>query len=147
MFDAVIQTTGIDSTNGHMKILMNQGDYLYLDTIDIDLCFQDRTRKQAHIMSVIDKMYMGYGFNWPYFSYATKFNYVFILNAFNRNFVQRYELPPHCIRCTQTFLADSHDFYCVIETSNQTHEIYSINLDDSEPVLLGPLLCYKNSEV
>ena len=37
--------------------------------------------------TIVDKFYMAYGFNWPYFSYASKMNYVFILNAFNPNFI------------------------------------------------------------
>ena len=41
----------------------------------------------CHMSTIVDKFYMAYGFNWPYFSYATKMNYVFILNAFNPNFI------------------------------------------------------------
>ena len=83
VFDSVIQTDGVNSDKGHMKILMNQGDYFYQDTINIDLCYEKEKRKKAHINSTIDKMYMAYGFNWPYFSYATKFNYILVYNAFN----------------------------------------------------------------
>jgi hypothetical protein len=82
-----------------MRILMNQGDYLFLDTIDLKSSFCDDKREEAHIMTCTDKMYMAYAFNWPYFSYATKLNYVFILNSFNKDFIQRYELPTQTIRC------------------------------------------------
>ena len=61
---------------------------------------EDELREQAHEGTCIDKMYMAYAFNWPYFSYATKMNYVFILNSFNKDFIQRYELPPNTIRCS-----------------------------------------------
>ena len=83
-----------------MIILMNQGDYLYLDTIDLESCLDDEKRAGAHVSTCIDKMYMAYAFNWPYFSYSTKFNYIFILNAFNNSFIQRYELPHHTVRCS-----------------------------------------------
>lgn len=88
-------------------------------------------------------MYMAYGFNWPYFSYATKFNYVFILNAFNSNFIQRYQLPKHTICCHQTFLTDTHDFYCLCETE-EGYELYNIDLDSLEPYLDGPLFHYSH---
>ena len=126
---------------------MNQGEFLYLDTIEIDLCYQDKTRKEAHLSTAIDKVYMAYGFNWPYFCYATKTNFVGILNAFNLNLIQRYQLPPHTVRCHQTFLSDTHDFYCVIETDHQTYAIYTVDLDSTEPYMEGPLLEYKTSEV
>ena len=121
---------------------MNQGDYLYLDTIDLELCEDDEKRCSAHLSTCIDKAYMAYAFNWPYFSYATKFNYVFILNAFNPSFIQRYELPPEkTVRCSQAFLTDTHDYYCMIETL-QGYELYNIDLDSKEPYLNGPLLKY-----
>lgn len=67
---------------------MYQGDYLFLDIIDL---YQSNDMKlakyQAHLSTCIDKKYMAYGFNWPYFSYASQNNYIFILNAFNPNFV------------------------------------------------------------
>ena len=87
VFDAEILTDKIESQNGHLRVVMNQGDYLYLDTIEIDLCFEDETRKDAHIASAIDKVYMAYGFNWPYFCYATVTNYIGIMNAFNLDLV------------------------------------------------------------
>ena len=50
-------------------------------------CTNDKKRDDAHTATCIDKMYMAYGFNWPYFCYATKFNYIFVLNAFNSGFI------------------------------------------------------------
>ena len=88
-----------EKVEGKMMILMNQGDYLFLDTIDLNSCMKESKRDSAHISTCTDKMYMAYAFNWPYFSYATKYNYTFILNSFNKDFIQRYELPPHTIRC------------------------------------------------
>lgn len=146
VFDTEIQHGIPGSKKGHMRIIMNQGDYLFLDTINIDDCMDDKQRGNAHINTCIDKMYMAYGFNWPYFSYATKFNYVFILNAFNANFIQRYQLPKHIVCCTQTFLSDTHDFYCMCETE-YGFELYNIDLDSPEPYLEGPLLQYSNENV
>lgn len=53
-------------------ILMNQGDYLFLDTIDLNSSMFESKREHSHISTCTDKMYMAYAFNWPYFSYATK---------------------------------------------------------------------------
>ena len=89
---------------------------------------------------------MAYAFNWPYFSYATKLNYVFILNSFNKDFIQRYELPTQTIRCAQGFLTDTHDYYCIIETKHG-YELYTIDLDDLEPYFEGPLLQYTFEDV
>ena len=65
---------------------MYQGDYLFLDTIDL-YHNKDKKKHKAHLSTCIDKFYMAYGFNWPYFSYASQMNYVMILNAFNPNFI------------------------------------------------------------
>ena len=69
---------------------MNQGDYLFLDTIDLNKSndmSNPLAKYDAHINTTSHKYYMAYGFNWPYFSYASKYNYIFILNAFNPNFI------------------------------------------------------------
>ena len=84
---------------------------------------------------------MAYGFNWPYFSYATMNNYVFILNAFNPNFIQRYELPKSVIRCSATFLTDTHDLYIICEIENG-FEVYNLDLDSNDPFIEGPVLKY-----
>lgn len=39
VFDADIQTCHVRSNEGHLRVLMNQGEFLYLDTIEIDLCY------------------------------------------------------------------------------------------------------------
>jgi len=98
-------------------------------------------------MSCIDKYYLAYAFNWPYFSYASKFNYILILNSFNPSFIQRYELPSHVAIVSHSFLTDTHDYYCIVETKHETHELYHIDLDSSDPVLHGPLLTYSFSRV
>jgi hypothetical protein len=107
---------------------------------------EDSTRKLAHTRECIDKFYMAYGFNWPYFAYASKRNFIQILNAFNVNFIQRYELPKHIIRCSHTFLSDTHDFYCICETADG-YEIYNIDLDHPEPYLSDCLLKYNFERV
>ena len=95
----------------------------------------------------IDATYMAYGFNWPYFSYATKFKKILIYNAFNPTFVQRYELPSQVSLVLRTFLTDSHDLFAIVETYDQQHEIYHINLDSEDPRLNGPILKYSWSQV
>ena len=88
VFDSIIDTN-VESPQGQLKTLVQLGDYLYIDTIDIAKCF-DSDPLEAVIDSVVEKHYHAQGFNWPYFSYGTKDNYVFILNAFNPSFIQRY---------------------------------------------------------
>lgn len=71
---------------------MKIGDYLYLDTLDISKCFTDQSENSSdqedpHVDSCVDKHYCGYGFNWPYFSFGSKFNFLFIMNAFNPTFI------------------------------------------------------------
>jgi len=71
------------------------------------------------IEQVNDRYYHSQGFNWPYFSYATKDNFVIILNAFNINFVQRYEMPPSVSVITNTFITDTSDLYIMCETTDE----------------------------
>ena len=33
----------------------------------------------------------------------------------------------------ESFLTDTHDYFCVVETENSTFEIYHIDLDSSDP--------------
>ena len=122
---------------------MYQGDYLFLDTINLSMVSENNEKFDSHISSCVDKYYMAYGFNWPYFSYASKNNNIFILNAFNPNFIQRYALPESVIRVSQTFLTDTHDLYANCEIENG-YEVYNIDLDSPNPYLEGPLLKYLN---
>jgi len=69
-----------------MKTIMKIGESIYIDTVDIALGFRGKEEENEHIKCSIDKYYMAYGFNWPYFSYGTKLNVVVVLNAFNPNF-------------------------------------------------------------
>lgn len=99
MYDMCVTTdpkTGIKL----LKTLCRIGDYLTYDVVDIakvdTLQSHDRkTNSVAHLASYEDRHYGAYGFNWPYFCYATKYKRVFILNAFNPNFIQCYDLPDH----------------------------------------------------
>ena len=78
-----------------MKTLMKIGDYLYLDSLDIDITNEsddDEVSHEDHSESfLVDcsvyKHYCGYGFNWPYFSYGSKNCDVFVYNAFNPTFI------------------------------------------------------------
>ena len=69
MFDSTVYHIDNDENKCMLKILMNQGDYLFLDTID--LTETSNTKYDAHVNTCLDKYYMAYGFNWPYFSYAS----------------------------------------------------------------------------
>ena len=68
-----------------MKVLIDVGDHLYLEQIDMAKCYGNP--KDAHIQSNRDMFYTAYGFNWPYFSYASKFNFIYIMNSFNPSFI------------------------------------------------------------
>jgi hypothetical protein len=81
-----------DPNSGLMKTIMKIGEFLYVDVIDIAIGFKEDSSNE-HVECSIDKYYMAYGFNWPYFSYGTKLNVVVVLNAFNPNYQQRYEMP------------------------------------------------------
>ena len=117
-----------------MKTIVKIGEVLYVDVIDIAKGF--REDENEHISCSQDKYYMGYGFNWPYFSYGTKLNVVVVLNAFNPSFQQRYEMPENVNAIVQTFLTDSHDLFIATESicpekldDEQYFEIYHLNLD------------------
>lgn len=71
------------------------GSRLYIDTIEVDEYVPggDTTERNHCIGSVMEQADHAFGFNWPYFSYVTKENDIFILNAFNKQFIQRYKVP------------------------------------------------------
>jgi len=119
---------------------------MFLDTIDLKKSDDPMEKYGAHVSTCKHKYYMAYGFNWPYFCYASKYNYVFILNAFNPNFIQRYELAKHVIRCSFCFLTDTHDLFVMCEV-DEGYEVYCIDLDSNHPLLEGPVLSYSSSTV
>lgn len=129
-----------------MKLLTKLGDFIYVDTIDIDLCYNDDPTKSV-IDTCVDKFYFAYGFNWPYFSFGNKYNDIFVYNAFNQNFIQRYKLPDYVSRITHTFLTDTHDFFVTVETKEQNFEVFTIDFDAMDPVVTGPILKYPFSKV
>ena len=104
------------------------------------------TRRKSHNVAV-QKFYKGYGYNWPYFSYATQFKKVLILNCFNPSFVQRYEFPANVSTIMQTFLTDTSDCFIIAETIEDTFEIYQIDLDSSDPRVNAPILKYSFDDV
>ena len=74
VYDSII--TDVDSNNdktGLIKIIMKVGEFIYIDTVDIQLGFSGHGEDE-HVKCSIDKYYMAYGFNWPYFTYGTKLN-------------------------------------------------------------------------
>lgn len=72
-------------------------------------------------------------FNWPYYSFANLNKYIFIYNAFNPRFVQRYQLPEDTVICSHTFLTDTTDLYIHTETYNNECKILHVDLDDDNP--------------
>jgi hypothetical protein len=68
------------------------------------------------------------------------------LNAFNPSFVQCYEMPKRTRECSESFLTDTHDFFCVSETLDDEFEICRIDLDDPNPRLRS-LFRYSFDEV
>ena len=110
---------------------------MFLDTVNLLMSDDPMQKYLAHIQkkSYKHKYYMAYGFNWPYFCYASKYNYIFVLNAFNPNFIQRYELPNNELtsnRVSFTFLTDTHDLFVMYEVS-EGYEVYFIDLDSDHP--------------
>jgi hypothetical protein len=139
MFDILV------NKKNQIKSLTLLDSKIYLDTIELD---NGSTTDRNHAISTItEEADHGFGFNWPYFSFVTKDNFIFILNAFNKSFIQRYEMPSHIKYISHTFLSDTHDFYCICETNNQMFEFYNIDLDSPDPVIVGPLLKYPFAKV
>lgn len=56
---------------------------------DLD-SFNTDDSNDFHIGMCVEKHYSAQAFNWPYFSFGDKNNFVYIYNAFNPTFVQRY---------------------------------------------------------
>ena len=69
-----------------LKTIIKIGEFIYVDVIDIAMHQGDCKTHNEHIECTIDKYYMAYGFNWPYFSYGTKLNVIVVLNAFNPSY-------------------------------------------------------------
>lgn len=70
-----------------LKYLICLDDKLYLDTIDLERGLDKDDEMEGFAGSCVQQYYSAFGFNWPYFSYATRRNFIIILNAFNPNFV------------------------------------------------------------
>ena len=94
-------------------------------------CHNEEDRFMAHIDSNVDKYYFAYSFNWPYFAYANKINFIHVMNAFTPSFIQRYELPDNEVRVLETTLTDSKDLFILTETYQNIYNIYQIDLDAS----------------
>ena len=114
--------------------------------MDIGKGYEDNP-EDGVIRSLKEQHYHSMGFNWPYFSYGTKNNKVFIMNAFNPNLIQRYQLPPKVRKIVGTFLTDTYDTYVISETSDDTFVIYHIDLDEEQPTVKGPIFEYPFSKV
>lgn len=139
VFDTLVNGGGL------IKTLSRLGNKLYLDSIELDELV---ISKRNHALdSIVEHADHALGFNWPYFSFVTKDNFVYILNAFNKSFIQRYELPSHITIVSHTFLSDTHDFYLICETSQEKFEYYNIDLDSADPRITGPLLSYSFQDV
>ena len=90
VYDSIVDRNG----KNHLKILSRIGDVLYIDTMDVEKGYDSKNPEAGVVGSVKEEHYHSIGFNWPYFSYGTKNNKVFVMNAFNPGLVQRFQLPP-----------------------------------------------------
>jgi hypothetical protein len=73
---------------------------------------------------------------------------VFIFTAFNKYFVQRYELPSSVSRISKTFISNSNVCYVIVETNDKHFEVYSIDLNLDDPrVSKSYILRYDMKEV
>ena len=116
----------------HLKLLSRIGDALYIDTLDIDKGYTEDP-EDGIVESVKDEHYHSMGFNWPYFSYGTKNNKVFVMNAFNPGLIQRFQLLPKVRKIAGTFLTDTYDLYVITETREETFATYHIDLSLEQP--------------
>ena len=123
------------NSKGQIKALSMLGSRLYIDTVEVDEYVPggDTTERNHCIDSVMEQTDHAFGFNWPYFSYVTKENDIFILNSFNKQFIQRYKVSENVTYISHTFLSDTHDFYCICETKDEMFEVYNIDLDSADP--------------
>jgi hypothetical protein len=55
IFDSIMDPN-VDSQRGHMKVLMQMGETLHLDTIDIDKCYNEEANDEV-IEQITDKYY------------------------------------------------------------------------------------------
>lgn len=56
-------------------------------------------------------------------------------------------MPDHIKNVSKSFLTDTHDYYCIVETSSNEIETYHIDLDHANPILNGPLIKYSRAQV
>lgn len=117
MFDMCV-TTDVKTNKKVIQTLCRVGDYLTLDIVDVEKAasINERSKKlnkAAHLATYEDRHYGAYGFNWPYFCFATTYKRIFVLNAFNPNFVQCYDFPDRVSWVWRTFLTDTHDLFAI----------------------------------
>lgn len=68
-----------------IKTLTRLGNRIYLDTIELDDGII--TERNHAVDTIVEAADHAAGFNWPYYSFVTKDNFIFILNAFNKSFI------------------------------------------------------------
>ena len=95
-----------------------------------------KQENQAHISMCVERYYGAFSFNWPYFTLANKNKFVYIYNAFNPTFVQRYQLPPDVTVVSGTRITDTYDLYVISETCNQTFKVLKIDLNEAYPKIM-----------
>ena len=49
-------------------------------------------------------------------------------------------MPVETSMILSTFLADSHDLYIALKTTDEIFKVYQIDLDSTDPNLIGPLI-------
>ena len=116
---------------------------LYLDSISKEQSYENN----ALHTTLTHQGYHARSFNWPYYSFATMEQQILILNAFNIQFVQKYQLPENVSKVERTFLTDSHDLFCLVQTFDHKYQLLNIDLDSLDPFLSEPIFTYSFDEV
>ena len=68
--------------------------------------------------------------SWPYFAYTGFNNYILLINAFNRKFIQRIQLADESQNITicDTYITDTYDLF-VLTLNSGAYRLYRIDLD------------------
>lgn len=69
VFDSIITE---ENNRRYLKFLTCLDDKLYLDTIDIEKGMDKGDDTEGFAGSCVEQYYTAFGFNWPYFAYATR---------------------------------------------------------------------------
>ena len=68
--------------------------------------------------------------SWPYFAYSGFSNYILVIDAFNKKFIQRIQLADETQNITicDTCITDTYDLFVLTLTGSE-YKLYMIDLD------------------